>query len=73
MAEEKETGKETEKKNWFKSLFTDREWDADASKIVGFALVVAGCVGFFMAKENFQWLIAFGAGLLGWKAKVEGV
>lgn len=68
MAEEKET-----KKNWFKSLFTDKEWDFDLSKVVGFGCVVVGIVGFFMAKDNFQFIFLAGCGLLGWKAKVEGV
>ena len=47
-----------------KSIFTDREWDADATKVVGFCVVIAGMVGFFMGKENFQWVIAFGSGLI---------
>lgn len=57
MAEEK-------KKNWFTSLFTDREWDTDLTKVIGFAIVVAGIVGFFMEKSDFQWLMAFGSGLI---------
>lgn len=47
-----------------KSLFTDREWDADATKIFGFALIVAGIVGFFLEKSDFQWVVAFGSGLI---------
>lgn len=47
-----------------KSIFTDREWDADLTKIVGFAVVVVGLVGFFMGKNDFQWVIAFGSGLI---------
>lgn len=46
------------------SMFTDREWDADITKITGFALIVVGVVGFFIQKENFQWVMTFGAGLL---------
>lgn len=46
------------------SLFTDREWDADLTKVVGFGLIVAGVVGFFMEKGNFQWLMTFGSGLI---------
>lgn len=46
------------------SLFTDRQWDADLTKVVGFALIVAGVVGFFMEKGNFQWLMTFGSGLI---------
>lgn len=57
MAEEK-------RKNWFTSLFTDREWDTDLTKVIGFGIVVAGIVGFFMEKSDFQWLMAFGSGLI---------
>ena len=57
MAEEK-------KKNWFTSLFTDREWDTDITKVLGFIIVVAGIVGFFMEKSDFQWIVAFGSGLI---------
>lgn len=60
-------------KDFFKSLFTDREWDADITKIIGFVCIVCGVVGFFMAKSDFQWVIGFGAGLLGWKAQVDGI
>lgn len=51
-------------KKWLKSIFTDREWDADATKIFGFCIVIAGIVGFFMSKNDFQWLIGFGASLI---------
>lgn len=57
MADEK-------KKNWFTSLFTDREWDCDLTKVLGFAIIIAGLVGFFMEKSEFQWVIAFGSGLV---------
>jgi len=46
------------------SLFTDAEWDADATKVFGFGVIVAGLVGFFMGKADFQWVIVFGAGLI---------
>ena len=59
MAEEKE-----KKKNWFTSLFTDKDWDFDITKVLGFGIVVAGIVGFFLGKSDFQWIIAFGSGLL---------
>lgn len=51
-------------KKWLKSIFTDNEWDADATKIFGFCIVVAGVVGFFLQKNDFQWLIGFGASLI---------
>lgn len=62
-----------DKNNFFKSLFTDKEWDFDLSKVVGFGAVVCGVVGFFLAKDGFQWLLTFGVGLLGWKSKIEGI
>lgn len=57
MAEEK-------KKNWFTSLFTDKDWDSDITKVIGFAIIVAGLVGFFMGKSDFQWVVGFGATLI---------
>lgn len=53
-----------EKKNWFTSLFTDREWDTDLTKVLGFAIIVAGIVGFFLEKSDFQWLVGFGSTLV---------
>ena len=52
------------RKNWLTSLFTDREWDGDITKVLGFVIVVAGLIGFFMDKSDFQWLMAFGSGLI---------
>ena len=46
------------------SLFSDSDWDADATKVFGFGIIVAGLVGFFMQKPDFQWVIVFGAGLI---------
>ena len=59
MAETKE-----KKKNWITSLFSDKEWDLDLAKVLGFAIVVAGLVGFFLGKSDFQWVVAFGSGLI---------
>lgn len=59
MAETKE-----KKKNWLTSLFTDKEWDLDLAKVLGFVIVVAGIVGFFLGKSDFQWIVAFGSGLI---------
>lgn len=71
MAEERteeakasETKAEEKKKNWFLSLFTDKEWDCDLTKVLGFAIVAAGLVGFFLGKADFQWVVAFGSGLI---------
>lgn len=46
------------------SLVTDKDWDADATKVFGIAVVVCGLVGFFLGKHDFQWVIVFGAGLI---------
>ncbi|MCQ2052947.1 MAG: hypothetical protein MJZ03_03330 [archaeon] len=58
---------------WLKSLFTDAQWDADVCKVVGFACLVCGLVGFFLGRDNFQFVILSGCALLGWKAKIEEV
>ena len=55
---------EEKKKNWFTSLFSDRDWDCDITKVLGFVIVVAGIVGFFLGKSDFQWIVAFGSGLI---------
>lgn len=51
-------------KKWISSLFSDREWDADLTKIFGFIITVVGLVGFFLAKPDFQWVVSMGAGLI---------
>ena len=48
---------------FIKSLFTDGQWDGDLVKVFGAVLIVVGIVGFFMEKQNFQWLIGFGASM----------
>ena len=53
-----------EKKNWFTSLFTDREWDTDLTKVLGFLIIVAGLVCFFLEKSDFQWIVGFGSTLV---------
>lgn len=52
------------KKNWFTSLFSDREWDTDLTKVLGFAIIVVSIVGFFLEKSDFQWLVGFGSTLV---------
>ena len=59
-------------KEFLNSLFSDKDFDWDLSKFVGFGCVVVGIVGFFLAKDNFQFVFLAGCGLLGWKNKVEG-
>jgi hypothetical protein len=54
-----------------KSLFTDRDWDADISKLVGFILVALGCYGFLVNKDS-QWILALGVSLLGIAKVREG-
>lgn len=56
-----------ENKNWFKSLFTDKDWDFDLAKIVGFVVVGCGIAGFFLGKEEgiVMAMLGFGSGLLG--------
>lgn len=51
-------------KNFIKSLFTDADWDGDATKFVGFLIVLAGLIGFFIGKQGFEIVIAFGSGLI---------
>lgn len=60
------------KKNWFTSLFTDKEWDTDLSKVCGFLMIIVGFVGFFIEKNNFEWMIMTGASLLGIAKVREG-
>ena len=38
-------------KVFLKSMFTDREWDGDIVKVVGFVLVVLGMVGWFAGRD----------------------
>lgn len=61
------------KKNWLTSLFTDKDWDLDLSKVVGFIVIGCGIAGFFMNKDEgiVMAMLGFGAGLLG-IAKTKG-
>jgi len=47
------------------SLVTDIQWDGDPAKVFGLAMIICGVVGFFLRMPDFQWVIAFGAGLVG--------
>ena len=47
---------------FIKSLFTDGEWDGDIVKVLGFALIVIGVVGWFMGKDP-AFIVGFGAAL----------
>lgn len=55
---------ENKKGGWFRSLFTDREWDADLSKVFGVITVIIGFIGFFLEKPDFQWLVGGGLSLI---------
>lgn len=57
----------TKKQNWFTALFTDKDWDFDLAKVVGFIIVGCGIAGFFMNKDEgiVMAMLGFGAGLLG--------
>ena len=50
--------------NFFRSLFTDGEWDGDAVKVFGIIIIIVGLVGFFLSRAGFDWVIGFGAGLV---------
>ena len=54
-------------KNWFTSLFTDKDWDLDLAKVVGFIITGCGIAGFFMRMDEgiVMAMLGFGAGLLG--------
>ncbi len=49
-------------KNFIKSLFTDGDWDGDLVKVLGFALIVTGVVGWWLGKDP-AYIIGFGAAL----------
>lgn len=49
---------------WLKALFTDREWDFDLSKVLGFTLVVIGIIGYFKSLPEFKWLVVTGCTLV---------
>lgn len=45
---------------FIKSLFTDGEWDGDLVKVIGFALIVTGVVGWFLHYDPV-FIVGFGA------------
>ena len=47
---------------FFKSLFTDGEWDGDIVKVMGAALITVGVVGWFLGKDP-AFIVGFGAAL----------
>ena len=47
---------------FIRSLFTDGEWDGDIVKVMGFALMLAGVVGWFFGHDP-AFVIGTGAAL----------
>lgn len=43
------------------SMFSDKDWDADITKIGGFILAVCGVVGFFLAIPEWSIMVLIGA------------
>lgn len=64
MADEE---KKEKKPSWFTSLFTDKDWDFDLAKVMGFVSMACGFAGFFMKYDEglIMAMLGFGAGLLG--------
>lgn len=62
---------EEKKKNWLTSLFTDKDWDFDLSKLIGFVCVACALTGFFIGKTDYLPLLGAGTALLG-ISKVKG-
>lgn len=64
MADEE---KKEKKPSWFTSLFTDKDWDFDLAKVMGFISMACGFTGFFMKYDEglIMAMLGFGAGLLG--------
>lgn len=60
-------------KEVIKSLFSDNDFDADLSKVLGFALAVVGVVGHFLSLDatTNKWLITTGACLVLGKSTAE--
>lgn len=51
-----------------KSMFSDREWDADGCKIAGFIIAIWGCVLCSLHNEMGLQLVWAGGGMMGVKA-----
>jgi len=45
---------------FIRSLFTDGEWDGDIVKVMGFALIVTGVIGWFLGRDP-TFIVGFGA------------
>jgi hypothetical protein len=51
-------------KNWFTSIIGDKEYDPDASKIVGMILCIVAIVGFFKQVNGWETMLYTGGGLV---------
>ena len=51
-------------KTFIKSIFTDRDWDGDATKVFGFIIVVIGIIGFFTSISGWELMMTFGATMI---------
>lgn len=49
-------------KRALKSLFTDGEWDADVTKVLGVILILVGLVGWWFGRDP-TFVIGFGSAL----------
>jgi len=47
-----------------KSLVTDKDWEWDAAKFFGLAIIVCGLVGFFLGKPSFEVLLVIGGTMI---------
>jgi len=60
---------------FFHSLVTDKDWDGDTAKFFGLMLLGVGVYGFIRQIPDFQWVIGFGAGMIGtgkWSEEKKG-
>ena len=48
-------------------MFSDKDWDLDLAKVVGFVVIGCGIAGFFLCKDEgiVMTMLGFGSGLLG--------
>jgi len=47
------------------ALFTDKDFDADITKVGGFALMICGTVGFFLALPEWSIMLGIGSAMCG--------
>ena len=46
------------------SMFSDKDWDADVTKIGGFLLAVCGVIGFFCSIPEWSIMLIIGTGAM---------